>query len=163
MHVSAGWQVIYNNDSCKSKVSQQCSNWQDSFHLNLYKKPWGTQTKQKLKTNFRDLLCLFICSFTNDENALMLFELCECFTWTALLLTKSKRPWLPIFRILDSVPSFTIILLGIWCRLYYSFGLLFCANSLVNPVLYSIRVTVESSLLRFCTVDPATIFPLSHM
>ena len=46
------------------------------------------------------------------------------------------------FWILDSVSSYTFkgISLQAWFRLYYSFGFLLCANSLVNPVCYAFRI-----------------------
>ena len=60
-----------------------------------------------------------------------------------------------IFRSLNSMSSFTIILLGICSRLYYSFGLLFCANSLVNSVPYSFRMTELKALS--CGFAPYTL------
>ena len=71
-----------------------------------------------------------------------------CFTWTALLLTKLNRPLLPNY-FPDSwfrVSSLAIILLGIWSWLNYSFGFLFCLNSLVNQVLYTFGMTESSKL-----------------
>ena len=59
-------------------------------------------------------------------------------TLTSLLLMQPNI----FFWILDSVSShtFTGISLQTWFRLYYSFGFLLCANSLVNPVCYAFRI-----------------------
>ena len=62
-----------------------------------------------------------------------------CFTSTVLLLTtvESTATTYSWFR----RSSLAIILLGIWSWLSYSFGFLFCLNSLVNLVLYTFRMT----------------------
>ena len=59
-------------------------------------------------------------------------------TVVSLLLT---LPFI-IFLILDSVSSHIVAILSLrtWSRLYYFFGFLFGANSLVNPVLYVFRL-----------------------
>ena len=70
-----------------------------------------------------------------------------------------RHPHLIIFRILDSVSSLAIILLGMGSRLYYSFGFLF-----VNPVLYTSVEEHNSKLCPwFCTVHPCCIFPLINI
>ena len=70
-----------------------------------------------------------------------------------------RHPHLIIFRILDSVSSLAIILLGMGSRLYYSFGFLF-----VNPVLYTSVEEHNSKLCPwFCTVHSCRIFPLINM
>ena len=73
-------------------------------------------------------------------------------TVVSLLLT---QPFI-MFWILYSVSShtFTGMSLQTWFRLYYFFGFLFCANSLVNPVLYAFRIPqFRRALFSFCAVD----------
>ena len=59
-------------------------------------------------------------------------------TVVSVLLT---QPFI-IFWILDSVSSHTFMAISLqtWFRLYYSFGFLFCANYLFNPVCYAFRI-----------------------
>ena len=85
-----------------------------------------------------------------QEMHLMFFYKVWCF-FTVLLLTtvESTATTYSWFR----RSSLAIILLGIWSWLYYSFGFLFCLNSLVNLVLYTFRMTEfkAPSLVLRCT------------
>ena len=87
-------------------------------------------------------------------------------TVTSLLLTQP----LIIFQILDSVSSHTVRAISrrTWSWLSYSFGLLFFANSLVNPVLYAFRIPVFRRALfsiLHCRFQPqlGQGFPLNQM
>ena len=73
-----------------------------------------------------------------------------------------NRPRLPNYSP-DSwfrVSSLTIILLGIWSWFYYSFGFLFCLNSLVNLVLYTFRMTEFKALSLVFRCRPLLRFSL---
>ena len=87
-------------------------------------------------------------------------------TVASLTLTK---PFI-IFWILDTVSShtFTVISLQTWFRLYYYFGFLFCANSLVNPFCYGFRIPeFRRALFSFLRCrflpQPAQVFPLNKL
>ncbi|XP_029183179.2 trace amine-associated receptor 8b-like [Acropora millepora] len=75
-----------------------------------------------------------------------------------------------IFWILYTVSShtFTVISHQTWFRLYYYFGFLFCANSLVNPICYGFRIPefrrALFSFLRCRSLpQPAQVFPLNKL
>ena len=74
-----------------------------------------------------------------------------------------------IFWILYTVSShtFTVISHQTWFRLYYYFGFLFCANSLVNPICYGFRIPeFRRALFSFLRCrflpQPAQVFPLNN-
>ena len=84
-------------------------------------------------------------------------------TFISLLLMQPNI----FFWILDSVSSHTLtgISLQTWFRLYYSFGFLLCANSLVNPVCYAFRIPEFRIALFSCLRcrfqrQPAQVLPL---
>ena len=109
----------------------------------MCKKPWGTHTHTKKKTwNKLDRSRVLSHSFTTDANAPFLFEMRVCFTdWhCSSWPSRVVHDYRIIFRILDSVSSLTINLLGIWSRLCYSFCFLFFTSYLVNPVDFSIHL-----------------------
>ena len=118
----------------------------------------NTHTKKEIKLG--DLSCPF-----SDANAPVLFVVRVCFTWGTQLLTKSKRPRLPN-QFPDSwfrVSSDAINFLGIWGRLYNSFGF-YCVETLLS-IQYSIHLEWQSSklCLWFCAVEPCYKFPPNHM
>ena len=74
-----------------------------------------------------------------------------------------------IFLILENVSShtFSVISLQTSSRLYYYFGFLFCANSLVNPICYGFRIPeFRRALFSFLRCrflrQPAQVFPLNN-
>ena len=86
-------------------------------------------------------------------------------TLASLTLT---QPFI-IFQILIAVSSdtFTVISHQTWLRLYYYFGFLFCANSLVNPICYGFRISeFRRALFSFLRCrflpQPAQVFPLNN-
>ena len=87
-------------------------------------------------------------------------------TLASLMLT---QPFI-IFWILCTVSShtFTIISHQTWHRLYYYFGFLFCANSLVNPICYGFRIPeFRRALFSFLRCrflpQPAQVFRLNKL
>ena len=86
-------------------------------------------------------------------------------TVVSLLLT---LPYI-IFWIVHIMSShtFPIIFFPAWLRLKYSFGILFYANSLINPILYTLRIpefrrTLFSFLYCRSQPQPAQVFPLNE-
>ncbi|XP_067029964.1 trace amine-associated receptor 8b-like [Acropora muricata] len=86
-------------------------------------------------------------------------------TLSSLTLT---QPFI-IFWILDTVSShtFTVISHQTWFRLYYCFGFVFFANSLVNPICYGFRIPdFRRALFSFLRCrflpQPAQVFPFNN-
>ena len=89
---------------------------------------------KKLEINLKDLLCPFIFVHKWWKFTGVIRSAC------VLHLNESTLYQVESTAISDFV---AIILLGIW---FYSFGFLFCANSLVNPVLCTFRMTEFKAL-----------------
>ena len=87
-------------------------------------------------------------------------------TVVSLLLT---QPYIIFWTLrLESSHTFTAISGQTWFRLYYSFGFLLCANSLVNPVCYAFRIPeFRRALFSFlrCRFQPQPdqVFPLNEI
>ena len=113
-------------------------------------------THKKKEIKLGDLSCPF-----SDANAPVLFVMRVCFTWRAQL--KSKRPRLPN-QFPDSwfwVSLDAINFLGIWGRLYNSFGF-YCGETHLS-IQFSIHLEwqSQSSVFGSALLNPATSFLLT--
>ena len=131
----------------------------------MCKKPWGTTTTtKKLEINLRDLLCPFLSSSRSQMTQMPM-----CYSKFVCVSLEQHCSWpsgidrdhLIIFRILDSecYHSQSLCLeFGFW--FYCSCGFLFCANTLVNPVPYTLRMTEFKALCLIMHCRPLLRFSL---
>ena len=125
-------------------------------------KPWVTHSHKKTGNKLeRSLVPFHIRS--------QMTQMRRCYSKCVCVLLERHCSWPPLNRprlpnyFRDSwfrVSSLAIILLGIWSWFYYSFGFLFCLNSLVNLVLYTFRMTEFKALSLVLRCRPLLRFSL---